>query len=105
MTIEPRRVYLRPLPCAPTRPNARPLAGGLFGYAEVEILRRGQAPEILPVDAAETLHPEELETLALLSRPRPALAGLDLAQPRITCSTKSIWLARSRFSDKSLWFS
>ena len=74
MTTELRRAYLRPLPCAPMRPNARPLAGGLFGYAEVEVLRRGQAPEILPVDAVEALHPEELETLALLSRPRPALA-------------------------------
>jgi dihydropteroate synthase len=83
MTSELRRAYLRPLPCAPTRPNARPLAGGLFGYAEVEVLRRGEAPEILPVEAAEALHPEEAETLALLSTPRPALAGLDLTRPRI----------------------
>ncbi len=83
MTTEPRRAYLRPLPCAPTRANARPLAGGLFGFAELEVLRRFEPPEILPVDAAEALHPEEVETLALLSLPRPALAGLDLAQPRI----------------------
>jgi dihydropteroate synthase len=83
MTTEPRRAYLRPLPCVPARPNARPLAGGLFGFTEVEVLRRGEPPEILPADAAEALHPEEAETFALLSRPRPALAGLDLAQPRI----------------------
>ncbi len=83
MTTEPRRVYFRPLPCAPTRPNARPLAGGLFGFREVEVLRRGAPAEILPADAAEALHPEEAETFALLSAPRPALAGLDLAQPRI----------------------
>jgi len=83
MTSELRRAYLRPLPCAPMRPNARPLAGGLFGYAEIEVLRRGAAPEILPVDAVEALHPEEAETLALLSMPRPVLAGLDLARPRI----------------------
>ena len=83
MMTEPRRAYLRPLPCAPARPNARPLAGGLFGFAEVEVLRRGEPPEILPVDAAEALHPEEAETFALLTRPRPALAGLDLARPRI----------------------
>ena len=83
MTTEPRRAYLRPLPCAPTRLNARPLAGGLYGFCEVEILRRFEPPEILPVDAAEALHPEEAETFALLSAPRPALAGLDLARPRI----------------------
>ena len=83
MTTEPSRAYFRPLPCAPARPSARPLAGGLFGFAEVEVLRRGEAPEILPVAAAEALHPEEAETLALLAAPRPALAGLDLAQPRI----------------------
>jgi dihydropteroate synthase len=83
MTTEPRRAYLRPLPCALARRNARPLAGGLFGFAEVEVLRRGEPAEILPVDAAEALHPQEVETFALLSRPRPALAGLDLAQPRI----------------------
>ena len=83
MMTEPRRAYLRPLPCALPRPNARPLAGGLFGFAEVEILRRGAPPEILPVEAAEALHPDEAEAIALLSTPRPALAGLDLAQPRI----------------------
>jgi len=83
MTTEPHRAYIRPLPCAPMRPNARPLAGGLFGFSEVEVLRRGEPPEILPADAAEALHPEEAETFALLSHPRPALAGLDLAQPRI----------------------
>ncbi|MFQ5566303.1 MAG: dihydropteroate synthase [Paracoccaceae bacterium] len=83
MTTEPRRAYLRPLPCAPARANARPLAGGLYGFREVEVLRRGEDPDILPVDAAEALHPEEAETLALLSAPRPALAGLDLARPLI----------------------
>ena len=83
MTTELRRAYVRPLPCAPARANARPLAGGLYGFREVEVLRRHEAPEILPVDAAEALHPEEAETFALLSAPRPTLAGLDLAQPRI----------------------
>ncbi len=78
-----RRAYLRPVPCGPSRPNARPLAGGLFGFAEVEVLRRGAAPEILPVDAAEVLHPEEAETLEALGARRPPLAGLDLGQPRI----------------------
>ncbi len=77
------RAYLRPLPCATPRPNMRPLACGLFGFTEVEVLRRGEAPEILPADAAEALHPEAAEVFASLSAPRPALAGLDLARPRI----------------------
>jgi dihydropteroate synthase len=83
MMTEPRRAYLRPLPCAPSRPNARPLAGGLFGFAEVEVLRRGEAPEIVPVDAVEALHPEEAETIEQLTSPRVPVAGLDLARPRI----------------------
>jgi dihydropteroate synthase len=83
MMTQPRRAYIRPLPCALSRPNARPLAGGLFGFAEVEVLRRGAAPEIVPADAAEALHPDEVEVLAQLAARRPALAGLDLARPRI----------------------
>jgi dihydropteroate synthase len=83
MTGEPHRAYLRPLPCALVRANARPLAGGIYGFAEVEVLRRGAAPRILPVDAVEAMHPEEAETLARLSAPRPPLAGLDMARPRI----------------------
>jgi dihydropteroate synthase len=83
MPTRTRRAYLRPIPCAATRPNARPLAGGLFGFAEVEVLQRGEAPEILPVDAAEVLHPEAAETLALLAAPRPPLAGVDLSRPRL----------------------
>jgi dihydropteroate synthase len=77
------RAYLRPLPCAPARPNARPLAGGLFGFREVEVLRRDAVPQILPVDAIEALYPDAAGTLAWMSRPRPPVAGLDLARPRI----------------------
>ena len=83
MSSSPRRAYLRPIPCPPSRPDARPLAGGLFGFAEVELLRRGEEPEIIPAAAAEVLCPEEAETMALISAPRPPLAGLDLARPRI----------------------
>jgi len=77
------RTYLRPLPCGLARPNVRPLAGGPFGFAEVEVLRRGDAPEILPADAAEVLYPEAAEMLELAVEPRPALAGLNLSRPRI----------------------
>ena len=83
MTTEIHRAYFRPLPCAPTRVHARPLAGTVFGFAEVEVLRRSEPPEILPVDAAEALHPEEADTFALLSAPRAPVAGLDLTQPCI----------------------
>ncbi len=83
MSSAQRRTYLRPLPCAPMRPNARRLAGGLFGFAEVEVLRRGETPEILPVDAAEVLYPEAAEPLELAAAPRPPLAGLDLSAPRL----------------------
>ena len=83
MSSPSRRTYLRPIPCAPGRPHARSLAGGLFAFAEVEALRRGDTPQILPVDAAEVLFPEEAETLEALSAPRPPLAGIDLSGPRI----------------------
>jgi len=83
MMTKPRRAYLRPLPCAPGRANARSLAGGMYGFAEVEILRRDEAPEILPVDAAVAIYPEEAETLTLLSTSHRNLNGIDLSQPRI----------------------
>jgi len=83
MSPDPDRVYLRPLPCALGKPNARPLAGGIYGFREVELIRRHGPAEILPVDAVAALHPEEAETLARISDPRPPVAGLDLARPRI----------------------
>jgi len=83
MTRESRRAYLRPLPCAPGRANARPLAGGIYGFAQVEVLRRHEAPQVLPVDAVEALYPEEAETLALISAPRPPVVGLGMERPRI----------------------
>lgn len=83
MSPDPDRVYIRPLPCPPSRAGARPLAGGLFGFCEVELLRRHAPPEILPVDAAEALHPEESEALAWASVRRRPLAGLSLDRPRL----------------------
>jgi len=83
MTTERGRAYLRPLPCAPGRRNARPLAGGLFGFCEIEVLRRGAAPEVLPADAIAALLPEEAETLARLMAPRPPIAGIEMRRPRI----------------------
>lgn len=83
MTTARGRAYLRPLPCAPGRRDARPLAGGLFGFREIEVLRRGADPEILPADAVAALLPEEAETLDRLSAPRPPVAGIDMGRPSI----------------------
>ena len=83
MASEPRRVYVRPVPCAPGRPNARPLAGGPLCFAEVEVLRREGTPEVLPVEAAEVLHPEEADAIAKLSGPRPPLLGIPLDRPLV----------------------
>jgi dihydropteroate synthase len=55
----------------------------MYGFAEVEVLRRDEEPEVLPVDAVEAIYPEEAQTLALISAPRPPLVGLDIARPRI----------------------
>jgi len=83
MSAERNRVYLRPLPCPPGRAGARPLAGGPFAFALVELLARGAAPQVLPVDAVEALHPEEAETLEALTAPRAPIAGIDFTRPRI----------------------
>ena len=83
MNREIRRAYLRPLPCAPGKPHARPLARGLFGFREIEVLRRHEPAEILPVDVVQALHPEEAEVLEHLCAPRAPVSGLDLTRPRI----------------------
>ncbi len=83
MTNDTRRIYLRPVPCPAGQPGARRLAGGLFGFATIEVLRRDAAPEVLPVDAAVALYPDELDTFQRFSQSRAPLAGLDLSGPRI----------------------
>ena len=75
--------YLRPVPCAIDRPGALPLAGGPLGFAEIEVLRRGARPEVLPVAAAEALIPEAPETVARLVAARGPVAGVALDRPRI----------------------
>ena len=75
--------YLRPVPCAPGRAEAVPLAGGPLGFAEVEVLERRAAPRILPVAAAHSLIPQAGEILARASAARPPLAGVALDRPCI----------------------
>lgn len=77
------RYYFRPIPCPTDRQGARALAGGLFGFCEVEVLRRGHSAEILPADAVAAIYPGAAQTLAhACTRPEPIL-GLDLSRPRI----------------------
>jgi len=78
-----QRRYLRPIPCAAPRPGARPLAGGPRRFAEVEILARGRAAQIVPADAAEALVPEGVGLIDRIAAPPPALAGLSLDRPRL----------------------
>ncbi|MFD2738495.1 dihydropteroate synthase [Sulfitobacter aestuarii] len=72
-------LYYRPLvqtgPAMP--PGAAPLAGGWGWFTTLEVLERGGAPRFidasdLPTDVADRL-----------CTPRPAIAGLDLAEPRV----------------------
>ena len=53
------------------------LAGGWAWFSEVEVLRRGQAPEIIPAAQATE------EALARMTEPRGTLAGLDMAAPQV----------------------
>ncbi|HUF57753.1 MAG TPA: dihydropteroate synthase [Thermohalobaculum sp.] len=83
MSAEDARPYLLPVPCPRGRPGSTPLAGGPFGFAEVEVLRRGRAAERLPAAAAAELYPDTRGTLERLAAERPPWAGLDLAWPRV----------------------
>ena len=75
--------YFRPIPCARALPGARPLAGGLIGFREVEVLTRGHAPEILPADAVLALWHEAAVVLERASAQRPSPLGLALDRPRV----------------------
>lgn len=73
------RSYFRPIPLADTAdfPGALPLAGGWTRFTQVEVLRRGATPEIIP---AAHLPPDALDAL---SRGRAPLCGLSLDRPRL----------------------
>lgn len=71
--------YHRPIVMTdPARPEgALPLAGGWCWFTQVEVLSRHAAPRLI---AARTLSSEIIDRL---TAPRPAFAGLSMAQPRI----------------------
>ena len=58
-------------------PQARPLAGGLCWFSQVEILQRGGSPHLAPLSEV----PDAM--LARLTAPRAALAGLAMDRPQI----------------------
>lgn len=77
------RRYFRPIPCAAGLPGARPLAGGLFGFREVEVLARNQAPERLPAEAVPALWPASAIALERAEGARAPLLDLSLDRPRL----------------------
>ncbi|MDT8342834.1 MAG: dihydropteroate synthase [Thermohalobaculum sp.] len=81
MSRQSERLYARPLPFADARPGAWRLAGGPMRFREVEVLRRGARPEVLPVDAALALDPGLAQAISRAGAPRPPLAGLALGWP------------------------
>ncbi|MEM0923240.1 MAG: dihydropteroate synthase, partial [Pseudomonadota bacterium] len=78
MTEKPR---LRPIPCSLNRTGAMRLVGGWRGFVEMEVLRPGKPPEILPAEAAVHMHdPMAMERL---SGAAPEICGLALDRPRL----------------------
>lgn len=71
--------YFRPLVQSDLTRSAAacPLAGGPLWFDQVEVLSRNAAPRIIPAQSAPP------DWLDLVSKPRPALAGLSLDRPRI----------------------
>jgi dihydropteroate synthase len=73
------KTYYRAIPQVDAaRPSgAFELAGGWAWFTQVEVLRRGQAAEVLPADQLPD------DELAQITGPRGTLAGLDMASPQI----------------------
>ncbi|MEM8693559.1 MAG: dihydropteroate synthase [Pseudomonadota bacterium] len=71
--------YFRPISqVGPARPpGAKRLAGGWAWFTHIEVLERGQSPEVMPV---EECAPADL---APLTAPRPPNAGLAFSSPRL----------------------
>jgi dihydropteroate synthase len=71
--------YFRPIPiCDVARPaGALPLAGGWSWFVQVELLRRGQAPQVLPVADLPAVWRDRL------TAPRGPVAGLSMDLPRL----------------------
>ncbi|MEM7422397.1 MAG: dihydropteroate synthase [Pseudomonadota bacterium] len=77
------RSYFRPIPCAPSMPGASTLAGGSCSFREVEVLRRGDVPQVLPIDAVVALYPESVTALDQMSTGRSPIVGLDMSRPKV----------------------
>lgn len=75
--------WFRPVPCPRGLPGARGLAGGLFGFREVEVLSRSGAPEILPAAAVPAMWRESARALDAAAAARRPLLGLPLDRPRV----------------------
>ena len=74
-------VYLRPILDLSGHPRGVHLAGSGLRFAEIEVLRRGAPPEVLPVDAVEALY--GAERVAALCHARADLLGLAMDRTQI----------------------
>ncbi|MEM6547352.1 MAG: dihydropteroate synthase [Pseudomonadota bacterium] len=77
------RVYARPVPCPAGLPGAWSLAGGVFGFQELELLQRNAPIQRLPVEAAAALYPVLGPLIEKLDAPRVPIAGLTWDRPRL----------------------
>ena len=74
-------VWFRPVRGDP--PHGLKIGNAWPGFSQVDVLRRGAAPERLPVDAVTALWPEAETVLAKATAPRGEFAGVDLCRPRV----------------------
>ena len=83
MDGDPDRPYFRPIPCDRLLPGAVSLAGGPIGFREIQVLRRGRHPEVLPVDAVRAVYPDAVEVAEHICRARPLHNPVPYDRPRI----------------------
>ncbi|MEL7137998.1 MAG: dihydropteroate synthase [Pseudomonadota bacterium] len=93
---------MRAIPCAPELPGAWRLAGTALGVREVAVIKRGEAPEVIPLEAAAGL--PGLETpIARLCGERPALPGLEVMAKRRPAIMGIVNVTPDSFSDGGLY--
>lgn len=75
--------YFRAIPCAPGRPDARPLAGGPLAFAEIEVLTRRGRGETLSAEVAAATFEDAVPVLERIEAVRPPICGLALGAPLV----------------------
>lgn len=75
--------YFRPLPESVAGPGARRIGGAGPWFSQVQVMRRGEVPETLPIEAAIGLFPDGEAAIAAITRPRPPLFDKTAKWPAI----------------------